>query len=70
MLKVIVNVVQHLVQVVQRWVQHLASIMATRPNNRTVIVVSDNTEFQQLQLNWMVSAVLKANASLEADSCC
>ena len=34
-------------------------------NNRTVIVVSGNTEFQQPLLNWIISAVLKANVSLE-----
>ena len=48
-----------------RWVQDLASIMTTWPNNRTVIVVSGNTEFQQPLLNWIISAVLKANISLD-----
>ncbi len=48
-----------------RWVQVLASIMAKWPMNRTVIVVSGNTEFQQPLLNWMVSAVFKANISLD-----
>ena len=48
------------------WVQDLASIMATWPNNRTVIVVSGNTEFRQPVLNWMISAVLKAKVSLES----
>ena len=44
-----------------RWVQDLASIMTTWSNNRTVIMVSRNSEFQQPLLNWMISAVLKAN---------
>ena len=48
-----------------RWVQDLASIMTTWPNNRTVMVVSGNTDFQQPLLNWMISAVLKANISLD-----
>lgn len=48
-----------------RWVQDLASIMATWPNNRTVLVVSGNTKFQQPLLNWIISAVLKANVSLD-----
>ena len=48
-----------------RWVQVLASIMTKWPMNRTVIVVSGNTEFRQPLLNWMISAVLKANISLD-----
>lgn len=48
-----------------RWVQELASIMMTWPDNRTVMVVSGNTEFQQPLLNWIISAVLKANVSLD-----
>ena len=39
--------------------------MTTWPNNRTVMVVSGNLEFQQPLLNWIISAVLKANVSLD-----
>ena len=48
-----------------KWVKDLASVMTTWPNNRTVMVVSGNVEFQQPLLNWIISAVLKANISLD-----
>ena len=48
-----------------KWVKDLASVMTTWPNNRTVMVVSGNVEFQQPLLNWIISAVLKANVSLD-----
>ena len=48
-----------------KWVLELASIMTKWPINRTVIAVSGNTEFQKPLLNWIISAVLKANISLK-----
>ena len=48
-----------------KWVRDLAFIMTRWPINQTVIVVSGNANFQKPLLNWLISAVLKANVSLD-----
>ena len=48
-----------------KWVRDLALIMTRWPINQTVIVVSGNANFQKPLLNWLISAVLKANVSLD-----
>lgn len=60
------NTLKNLKKIVTtKWVLDLASIMTKWPMNRTVILMSGNSEFQKPLLNWMISAVLKANVSLK-----
>ena len=46
------------------WVKQLAAIMETWPDNQTVFMVTGDTKYESPLLNWLISAVLKANTPL------